>query len=75
LRSALEKARKTLSQKQAGYSSTHLWFSHSEVEVGGSLSEASLDKSVRAYLKNKLKQKGLGAWFKWWSTCLASTRP
>jgi hypothetical protein len=32
-----------------------------EVEIGGSRSEASLSKSMRLCLKNKLKQKGLGA--------------
>jgi hypothetical protein len=36
-----------------------------EVEVGGSLSETILDKvSVRPYLTNKLKSKGLGAWLR-----------
>jgi hypothetical protein len=28
-------------------------------------SETILSKSMRSYLKNKLKQKGLGAWPKW----------
>jgi hypothetical protein len=35
----------------------------------------SWDKSGRTYLKNKLKQKGLGAWLKLRSDCLASARP
>jgi hypothetical protein len=36
-----------------------------EVEVGGSQSEASLSKSLRPYLKNKLRAKGLGVWLEW----------
>jgi hypothetical protein len=32
-------------------------------------------KQMEPYLKNKLKQKGLGKWLKWYSSCLASTRP
>jgi hypothetical protein len=39
-----------------------------EAEITGSLSEVSLGKSMRPYMKNKLKQKGLGKWFKWQST-------
>jgi hypothetical protein len=35
------------------------------VKVGRSWSEASSGKSERPYLKNKLKQKGLGVWPKW----------
>jgi hypothetical protein len=27
------------------------------------------------YLKGKLKQKGLEAWIKWYSTCLVRERP
>jgi hypothetical protein len=30
---------------------------------------------LRPYLKNKLKQKGLGVWSKWSSACLASASP
>jgi hypothetical protein len=37
----------------------------SKVEIGRSQNEASPSKSMRPYLKNKLKQKGLEAWFKW----------
>jgi hypothetical protein len=37
-----------------------------EVKVGGSGSEASLGKSVKPYLKNKLKAKGLGAMLTMW---------
>jgi hypothetical protein len=33
---------------------------------------ASLDKSTRFSLKNKLKQKGLCVWLKWGNTCLAN---
>jgi hypothetical protein len=32
----------------------------------------TLGKSERPSLKNKLKQKGLGVWFKWESAYLAS---
>jgi hypothetical protein len=48
-----------------------------EMEVRGSQSEVSLEKvSVRLYLKNKLKEKGLGGkGFKWQSTFLISRRP
>jgi hypothetical protein len=33
-------------------------------EVVGSQSEASLGQKCKPYLKNKLKQKGLGIWLK-----------
>jgi hypothetical protein len=36
-----------------------------EVEVEGWCSEPSQDKSIRPYLKNKLKAKGLAMWLKW----------
>jgi hypothetical protein len=45
-----------------------------EAEVGGSWSKADPSQSPIPYLKNKLKAKGLRAWCKWQSTCLASTR-
>jgi hypothetical protein len=35
-------------------------------EAGGLWSEAGPAKSMRPYLKNKLKPKGLGAWLKWY---------
>jgi hypothetical protein len=35
-----------------------------EVEVGGLWSEAGPGKSLRPYLKNKPKAKGLGVWLK-----------
>jgi hypothetical protein len=35
-----------------------------EIEIGGLQSEASPGKSIRPYLKNKLKQQGLGVWLK-----------
>jgi hypothetical protein len=35
----------------------------------------ALGESMRCYLKNKLKQKGLKVRLKWYSTCLASARP
>jgi hypothetical protein len=35
-----------------------------EAEIGGSQSEATLDKSLRPYLKNKLRAKGLGVQLK-----------
>jgi hypothetical protein len=35
-----------------------------EEEVGGLQSEASQCKSARPYLKNKLKEKGVGVWLK-----------
>jgi hypothetical protein len=36
-----------------------------EAEVEGLEFEANLRKLARPYLKNKIKRKGLGAWFKW----------
>jgi hypothetical protein len=39
-----------------------------KVKTGGSPFENSPGKvSMRVYLKNKLKAKGLGEWLKWWS--------
>jgi hypothetical protein len=35
-----------------------------EVEVGGQRSKTGMNKSARPYLKIKLKEKGLGKWFK-----------
>jgi hypothetical protein len=35
-----------------------------KTDVGGSQPYASLGKSARPYLKNKLKAKGLGWWLK-----------
>jgi hypothetical protein len=33
-------------------------------------------KNARSYIKKEnLKQKWMGIWFKWYSTCLASVRP
>jgi hypothetical protein len=46
-----------------------------EVEVGGLHSKmACSGKSMRHYLKNKLKAKRLRVWFKWLSTSLATAR-
>jgi hypothetical protein len=46
-----------------------LWHTYNSSYMGGRnrriLSEASPAKNLRPYLKNKLKPKGLGAWFKW----------
>jgi hypothetical protein len=36
--------------------------------------QASLSINVRLYSENNLKQKGLDAWLKQYSTCPASTR-
>jgi hypothetical protein len=36
-----------------------------EAYVGGFQSKAGPGKSMRSYLKNKLKAKGLEAWLKW----------
>jgi hypothetical protein len=38
-------------------------------------SEASLGKSLRPYLKNKVKAKGLVVWFKWERTVLPTSGP
>jgi hypothetical protein len=37
--------------------------------------KASVGKSTRPYLKNKLKPKRTWMWFKWKSACLKSERP
>jgi hypothetical protein len=47
-----------------------------EVEAEGSRSKATLGKSRRPYLKNKLKkQKDWDKIFKWYGVCLASVGP
>jgi hypothetical protein len=38
---------------------------HQEVEVRGLRFKTSLDKSIRPYLKIRLKAKGLREWLKW----------
>jgi hypothetical protein len=45
------------------------------VEIGESQSEAGLGKSIKPYLKKKLKAQGLEAWLKWQSICPASAGP
>jgi hypothetical protein len=36
-----------------------------EAEIGRSRSETCLTRNENLYLKNKLKEKWLGVWFKW----------
>jgi hypothetical protein len=44
------------------YSCTPVIPATQKVEAGTSQSEEGPSKSVRPYLKNKLKQKGMGVW-------------
>jgi hypothetical protein len=70
-----QKISKTQSQKQAVWWCTSVIPAMQEAKVGGSLSSASLEKSMRPYLKAKTKSKRAWAWLKWYSTCLESSRP
>jgi hypothetical protein len=46
-----------------------------EAEVGRLQPKAALGKSMGPYVKNELKAKEPGAWLKWQSTYLATTKP
>jgi hypothetical protein len=51
---------------EAGNIGAHLWSHLQEAEVRESWFKVSLRKiSMKTYLKNKLKRKGLKVWIKW----------